>query len=228
MMISRVVVEWRAVGKQCAGRACRVARPDRARIRHMDSPGGQWLPSVERPVPRHWQAHPMRAASGRRSGVSPLAVRSVFAGSTRPSSPRELISSFVNTFLRWYWTVRGLMNSRAPISGWRAHRKPSARFGVRAGELIHRRDGALASALAGRQKLALSALRERLHANPVEHLMGAAQLLARVEAPVLAAQPFAVEQTRAGEVRTHVRTTQPADPFAIEALGGHALAQQRP
>jgi hypothetical protein len=25
--------------------------------------------------------------------------------------------SLVNTLLRWYWAVRGLMNSRAPISG---------------------------------------------------------------------------------------------------------------
>ena len=33
------------------------------------------------------------------------------------SSLRELMSSLVNTFLRWYSTVRGLMNSLAPISG---------------------------------------------------------------------------------------------------------------
>jgi hypothetical protein len=31
---------------------------------------------------------------------------------------RELIASFVNTLCRWYSTVRGLMNSCAPISGF--------------------------------------------------------------------------------------------------------------
>ena len=34
-------------------------------------------------------------------------------GSTRSSWPRELMSSFVKTLPRWYWTVRALMNSRA-------------------------------------------------------------------------------------------------------------------
>jgi hypothetical protein len=36
---------------------------------------------------------------------------------TRPSWLRELMSSVLKTLRRWYWTVRGLMNSRAPISG---------------------------------------------------------------------------------------------------------------
>jgi DinB superfamily len=38
-------------------------------------------------------------------------------GSTRRSWLRELMSSLVNTLPRWYFTVRELMNNRAPISG---------------------------------------------------------------------------------------------------------------
>ena len=34
------------------------------------------------------------------------------------SSLRERMPSFVNTLCRWYSTVRGLMNSSAPISGF--------------------------------------------------------------------------------------------------------------
>src|SRR5580704_5588807 len=38
-------------------------------------------------------------------------------GRTRWSWPRELMPSLAKTLARWYWTVRALMNSRAPISG---------------------------------------------------------------------------------------------------------------
>ena len=40
------------------------------------------------------------------------------SGSARWSCRRELISSLVKTLPRWYWTVRALMNNRAPISGF--------------------------------------------------------------------------------------------------------------
>jgi hypothetical protein len=36
---------------------------------------------------------------------------------TRSSWLRKLMSSLLKTWRGWYWTVRGLMNSRAPISG---------------------------------------------------------------------------------------------------------------
>ena len=39
------------------------------------------------------------------------------SGSAPRSALRELTSSFSNTLRRWYSTVRGLMNSWAPISG---------------------------------------------------------------------------------------------------------------
>ena len=45
----------------------------------------------------------------------------------------------------------------------------------------------------------------------------AAQLLARVDAAVLAAQPLAVEQVRAGELRAQRRATQALDRFAVAA-----------
>ena len=44
-------------------------------------------------------------------------ARSWSLGRTRCSSTLDLIPSLVNTLLRWYWTVRTLMNSRLAISG---------------------------------------------------------------------------------------------------------------
>src|SRR5215469_9575881 len=38
-------------------------------------------------------------------------------GRTRWSWPRELMPNLANTLRRWYWTVRGLMNSRVLICG---------------------------------------------------------------------------------------------------------------
>ena len=51
-------------------------------------------------------------ARGRRAHATPRRF-----GGTRLSSFRELMSNFRKTLCRWYWTVRGLMNSLAPISG---------------------------------------------------------------------------------------------------------------
>ena len=39
-------------------------------------------------------------------------------GRTRSSWLREVMLSLVKTLLRWYWTVRALMNRRLPISGF--------------------------------------------------------------------------------------------------------------
>ena len=39
-------------------------------------------------------------------------------GKTLSSWLRELMPSFMKTLRRWYWTVRGLMNKRTPISGF--------------------------------------------------------------------------------------------------------------
>ena len=56
--------------------------------------------------------------------------------------------------------------------------------------------------------------------------MGGAQLLARVDAAALAAQPLAVEQVGAGELRTQRRSAEPLDRLAVERVGGRPLAQQ--
>src|SRR3954454_9864476 len=60
-------------------------------------------------------------------------------------------------------------------------------------ELVARLDRALARLRARRHELATSALGERLHADRVEHLVGGAQLRARIRTPALPAQPLAVE-----------------------------------
>jgi hypothetical protein len=45
--------------------------------------------------------------------------RVALASAGVPSScVRELTPSLRKTSRKWYWTVRGLMNSRAPISGF--------------------------------------------------------------------------------------------------------------
>ena len=55
--------------------------------------------------------------------------------------------------------------------------------------------------------------------------MGGAQLLTRIDAPALAAQPLAIEQMRAGEFGTEPGTAQPIDRFSIEVVGGRTVGQ---
>jgi hypothetical protein len=66
--------------------------------------------------------------------------------------------------------------------------------------------------LARGHELTTGALGERLGAETVKHLVRGPQLLARVEAPVLATQPFAVHQVGTSEVN--------GDPAASEAIDG--------
>src|SRR6516225_8564408 len=62
------------------------------------------------------------------------------------------------------------------------------------GELLDRAGAALARLLTRRQQLAAGAFGERLHPDRGEQVIGGAQLLARVQAPALAAQPLPVQQ----------------------------------
>src|SRR5262249_24961909 len=71
-----------------------------------------------------------------------------------------------------------------------------------------------------------SPLGESLRAHRGEHLVGGAQLHARVEAPALTPQTFAVKEMSAGEFRTDERAAEPLDCLAVESLGV-VLAQQR-
>ena len=70
-----------------------------------------------------------------------------FWSSAPCNSLRELISSLVNTLRRWYSTVRGLMNSLAPISGFvclsLAMRAICASWGVRTSRVSSVRLGAV-------------------------------------------------------------------------------------
>ena len=108
-------------------------------------------------------------------------------GRTRSSWVREVMSSLVKTLRKWYWTVRGLMNSRAPISGFespsRASRAICRSWAVSSSRDLHR---ALADGLAGGQQLAAGAVGERLGPHRGEHLVGRAQVRPGVNPPVLA------------------------------------------
>ena len=91
------------------------------------------------------------------------------------------MSSLVNTLRRCHSTVRGLMNSCGADLGVRqsvAGEPGDLRLLRR--EHVARLDRALAHRLAGGQELAAGALGERLGADAAEHLVGGAQLLARV------------------------------------------------
>jgi hypothetical protein len=69
--------------------------------------------------------------------------------------------------------------------------------------------------LAGGPQLAPGALGERFHAHRGEHLVGGAQLLARVQAAAFAAQPFAVDEVSAGERDANAGASEPLDRLAI-------------
>jgi hypothetical protein len=64
-----------------------------------------------------------------------------------------------------------------------------------------------------------------LDAHPREHLVGDAQLLPHIEPQALPAQPLAVEEMRASELRAHADAPEPLDRFAVEVIGGLVLAQ---
>ena len=125
------------------------------------------------------------------------------------------MSSFVKTLRRWYSTVRGLMNSWAPISGfvcpWAARRATCA-FLRR--ELVEGVDGAFADGFSGGGEFAAGAFGERVSADLSEHLVGGAELLACVDAAVFAAQPFAVEESAAREFECCAAVGEPFDRLA--------------
>ena len=60
------------------------------------------------------------------------------------------------------------------------------------------------------------------------HLVGSTQLLAGIQPPALAAQPFATEEMGASELHANTGATETTDRLEIEALGGIAVAQARP
>ena len=119
------------------------------------------------------------------------------------------------------------MNNRLPISGFdrpsRASRAITASWAVSSSPVWTvrlRADSPVAS------QLAPGPLGERLDAHRVQHVVGGAQLLARVNAAALAAQPLAVEQMGAGELHADAGPAEVRDRLAVVPLGGVALAEQ--
>src|SRR6266516_2627905 len=95
------------------------------------------------------------------------------------------------------------------------------------GQIVARFDRPLAYLLARRLKLLTCALGECLHPDRGQDLVGRAELPARIDPAILAAQPLAVEEVRAGEFRTEPGAPQPLDRLAIQLVSGRPVAQQR-
>src|SRR3954471_8273077 len=87
--------------------------------------------------------------------------------------------------------------------------------------------GALSRRLSRGEKLATGTLREALGADLAEHLVGRSELLPSVHSPVLAPQPFAVQEPGAAEVDDATSARQPVDGLPVERLGGSSVAEQR-
>lgn len=79
------------------------------------------------------------------------------------------------------------------------------------GELVTRLNAPFAYAFTGGQQLALGACSERFDSHIGKHLECGTQLAARVEAAVLAAEPFAVKQVGAGQIEAHASACQSID-----------------
>ena len=110
--------------------------------------------------------------------------------------------------------MRGLMNSRAAISGfvrpWAASRATCASCAVSSSTVSTVR---LRTVSPVAEQLAPGALGERCRAHPAEHLVSRAQLLARVHAAVLTAQPLAVQEPAARELDHRAAAREPLDRF---------------
>ncbi len=122
--------------------------------------------------------------------------------------------------------MRGLMNSRAPISRFERPSRASSRdLSLLDSELAAVLDGAFAGRLAGGQQFAPGALGEPLGTHRREHLVGDAQLPAGIGAALLAAQPLPVKQVSAGQRHADAGAAQPVDRLAVQALGAVLSAE---
>ena len=122
------------------------------------------------------------------------------------------------------------MNNRLAISGLDSPSRASRAILALGGQLrAPGRGGALAGSLAGRPAvLAPGPLGEPGRAHRLEHVVGSAYLLARVGALAPPAQPFAVQQVGTGQLQAELGAAEPVDRLAVQAVGGLAVAQQRP
>ena len=131
--------------------------------------------------------------------------------------------SLVKTFRRCHSTVRGLRKSCAAISGLvQPFAGEPGDVVLLRGQLVAGLDGAAAHLLPGRH----SSWRAR-SANPWmpmddEHLVGRAELLAGVDAPLLPPQPLAVEEVGASQLRPERGAGEAIDRLRGTRLGGVA------
>jgi hypothetical protein len=58
--------------------------------------------------------------------------------------------------------------------------------------------------------------------------VGGAKLVACLGTAILAPQPFAVDQMRAGQIHTHAGAAEPLDRLTVQTISGLTLAQQCP
>ena len=86
---------------------------------------------------------------------------------------------------------------------------------------------ARAGGFPGGEQLPAGPFCESFHPDLVQHLVSDVQLLTRVTAAALAAQPLAVEQVAAGQFRAEPGTAKPVDRFPVQAIGLLALGHQR-
>ena len=146
-------------------------------------------------------------------GVAETAPRSgagdrpAILGQRRAKLPARVMPSFVNTLRRCHSTVRALMKSWAPISGFdrpsRARRAICVSWAVRSSRVS---TCACAPSAPVAEQLPPRALGEALHADRVEHLVRDAQLAARVDPAVRrrSHSPYS-RWVRASSARTRVR-----------------------
>src|SRR6266516_474021 len=90
-----------------------------------------------------------------------------------------------------------------------------------------RADLAVADLLAGGEQFPASALGEGVGADHGEQVVSGAQLAARVEPPVLATEPLAVEQVGPGKLGPQRCAAKQLDRLGVAALRIVAFAEQR-
>src|SRR4051794_4794800 len=128
-----------------------------------------------------------------------------------------------------------------PLNGPRAEKQPRTDLPIRKPiarqardlallrrQVVAALDRPLAYLAARSQQLVTCALGKRLHPDRHEHFVGGAELLARIDPAILAAQPLPVEQMSPGELGAQPGAAQPLDRLAMQALGTLTLAHECP
>jgi hypothetical protein len=83
------------------------------------------------------------------------------------------------------------------------------------------------SAICGRRELGAGALGKGFGSCLQEHLVGRSQLVAGVQAPLLAAEPLAVQEVRPRLAQVSPGVRQVLDRVLVELLGMGVAGQQR-